>query len=264
MRAAKPTAQPPAAAGPPPGRWCCRGWAFRATAWGACRGAAVRRRWGPKRTVLPRPWTASWRCRSERVDQSLTARWFAACGPGVEADLLADEDESSPASITTALPPGWRDACWPTATGPTIWGRMEPGDGQRSNWPSTTPQPTADLSDDPRRSSGGKRPAGTSTAQETLPYDPSSVELPYILQAMMFSESADGRRYTGLVNRYQPFIDLTGTLLRGRARAGRVCRAVGRHASRHRALRQAGRAGPARRHANNRLPLRVAGEAGGG
>jgi hypothetical protein len=53
--------------------------------------------------------------------------------------------------------------------------------------------------------------------QETLPYDPSSVDLPYILQAMMFFESGGGSRYTGLVNRYQPFIDLTGTLEAGRA-----------------------------------------------
>ena len=34
---------------------------------------------------------------------------------------------------------------------------------------------------------------------------------------MMFFEAADGRRQTGLVNDYQPFVDLSGLLQAGRA-----------------------------------------------
>jgi len=45
--------------------------------------------------------------------------------------------------------------------------------------------------------------------QVTTPYRSSSVELPYILQTMMFYEIAGGYRYTGLWNDYQGFVDLS-------------------------------------------------------
>ena len=38
-----------------------------------------------------------------------------------------------------------------------------------------------------------------------------------ILQQMMFYDAARGRRYTGLANRYQEFVDLSGHLDLGRA-----------------------------------------------
>ncbi len=48
-------------------------------------------------------------------------------------------------------------------------------------------------------------------------YDQSGVELPSILQAMMFFEAAGGRPYTGLGNGYQDFVDLTHLLNTNRA-----------------------------------------------
>lgn len=41
------------------------------------------------------------------------------------------------------------------------------------------------------------------------PYNALSVEVSYILRAMMFYEHAGGREYTHLSNRYQPFVDLS-------------------------------------------------------
>ena len=53
--------------------------------------------------------------------------------------------------------------------------------------------------------------------QVSTPYDQSSVDLPYVLQAMMFFEAAGGRGYTGLGNGYQGFVDLTPLLTARRA-----------------------------------------------
>lgn len=53
--------------------------------------------------------------------------------------------------------------------------------------------------------------------QETVPYDRASVDLGYVLRMMMFFEAGGGRRYTGLVNRYQSFVDLSSLLKTNRA-----------------------------------------------
>jgi hypothetical protein len=57
----------------------------------------------------------------------------------------------------------------------------------------------------------------TGRASSAAPYDPASVDVLYILRAMTFFEAVDGRRRTGLVNDYQPFVDLSGQLRAGRA-----------------------------------------------
>ena len=53
--------------------------------------------------------------------------------------------------------------------------------------------------------------------QEATPYDQSSADIPYILRAMMFYEAAGGRRYTGMANAYQGFVDLSTLLKADRA-----------------------------------------------
>jgi len=53
--------------------------------------------------------------------------------------------------------------------------------------------------------------------QESTPYDQSSVDVSYILRAMMFFEAAGGRQYTGLDNDYQRFVDLSNLLKTNRA-----------------------------------------------
>ncbi len=61
------------------------------------------------------------------------------------------------------------------------------------------------------------RKLGDSHQLVSTPYRQSSVDLPYILQAMMFFEEAGGRRYTELGNGYQGFVDLTHLLKANRA-----------------------------------------------
>ena len=58
---------------------------------------------------------------------------------------------------------------------------------------------------------------GDKYRQETTPYDQSSTDIPYILRTMMFFEAAGGRRYTGLWNAYQGFVDLSTLLKTDRA-----------------------------------------------
>jgi hypothetical protein len=53
--------------------------------------------------------------------------------------------------------------------------------------------------------------------QVNTPYDLESFDVPMILRQMMFYEVSGGRRYTGLLNRYQEFADMSGQLDLGRA-----------------------------------------------
>ena len=53
--------------------------------------------------------------------------------------------------------------------------------------------------------------------QMATPYDPASFNPRSILQQMMFYEAANGRTYTGLLNRYQQCIDLSDHLQLGQA-----------------------------------------------
>jgi hypothetical protein len=52
---------------------------------------------------------------------------------------------------------------------------------------------------------------------ELTPYDQGSVEVDYVLRAMMFFRAAGGRAYTGLWNRYQAFVDASDLLQVNRA-----------------------------------------------
>ncbi len=52
---------------------------------------------------------------------------------------------------------------------------------------------------------------------QATPYDQESVDVGYILRAMMFYRDAGGRGYTGLANRYQGFVDFSHLLKTNRA-----------------------------------------------
>jgi hypothetical protein len=51
-----------------------------------------------------------------------------------------------------------------------------------------------------------------SFVQASRPYDLESLDVPLIIRQMMFDEAAGGHRYTGLLNRYQAFADLSSHL----------------------------------------------------
>ena len=61
------------------------------------------------------------------------------------------------------------------------------------------------------------RTEGDEYRQESTPYDQASTDLCYILRMMMFYKEAGGRRYTGLWNDYQDFVDLSDLLKTGSA-----------------------------------------------
>ena len=51
----------------------------------------------------------------------------------------------------------------------------------------------------------------------TTPWDQYDWDVPRIVEVMMFHEAAGGDAYTGLLNRHQSFVDLSGQLNTGRA-----------------------------------------------
>lgn len=55
------------------------------------------------------------------------------------------------------------------------------------------------------------------TKDVATPWDQASVEVPRIVQMLMFHEAARGRGYTGLTHRYQPFVDLSEHIRLGQA-----------------------------------------------
>ena len=58
----------------------------------------------------------------------------------------------------------------------------------------------------------------TINAHDEVPtYDRTSFDVPRIIEVMMFHEAAGGANYTGLLHRYQHFVDLTNQLQFGRA-----------------------------------------------
>jgi hypothetical protein len=143
--------------------------------------------------------------------KSLTVRWFASCKADVAADLVSEEQFLS-GWITNDLPTRLSRCVLAYGNWAYDLGTLAPGE-------------TSSLGPSARRSQLRSyltnfriiKEAGDKYRQETRPYDPASVDLPYILQMMMFFEDGGGSRYTGLLNRYQPFIDLSPMLLAGRA-----------------------------------------------
>ncbi|MHC4177861.1 MAG: hypothetical protein ACYSWU_10160 [Planctomycetota bacterium] len=141
--------------------------------------------------------------------KSLTARWTAQARDCPKAELV-DEGQFPAGSVTNTLN-------FPLSKCFLIYGRQ------------AYTLSTRDNQDDPSRL-GTLRPGESTTLDDwtwrselkTLltgrsPYDQSSVELAYILRAMMFFEEAGGRGYTGLGNGYQDFVDLTHLLKANRA-----------------------------------------------
>jgi hypothetical protein len=55
------------------------------------------------------------------------------------------------------------------------------------------------------------------TKDISTPWEPDSVDIPRIMQMVMFHESARGKNYTGLTHRYQPRLDLSEHVRLGQA-----------------------------------------------
>ena len=154
--------------------------------------------------------------------KSLTARWTAQTQRCPSAKLV-DEGGVPAGTITNTL--GFPlSKCFliygrhvytlttrDSQDGPGRWGTLQPGE-------STVIDALTRRSELKTVLTGQRLVKQNDTyRQVSTPYDQSSVDLPYVLQAMMFFEAAGGRGYTGLGNGYQGFVDLTHLLTARRA-----------------------------------------------
>jgi hypothetical protein len=143
--------------------------------------------------------------------KGLTARWDAPWPSPLTADLTA-EDQVLTGSITNRLPLRLTQCVLAFGTWAYELGDLPPGGSAALDSSVRRSQLRTYLVGAPIVDTSGDK-----YRLATRPYDPSSVDLPYILRRMMFFEAGGGVRYTGLVNRYQAFVDLAATLRAGRA-----------------------------------------------
>jgi hypothetical protein len=147
--------------------------------------------------------------------KSFTSRWIAkvaATDVAVEADLTLEE-ELPRGTITNTLDFPLEECILVYDRWAYKLGTLEPGQ-------SVTIGEAGRRSELKTLLTGRKMVMDEKTEtirQHATPYDPASVDIPYILRTMMFFEAAGGRRYTSLLNRYQPFVDLSGLLDTDRA-----------------------------------------------
>jgi hypothetical protein len=143
--------------------------------------------------------------------KSLTARWTAPVEIGVKAELGV-EDQLPVGTITNGYDFPLSDCVLAYDRWAYELGAIEPGETvrvgpllRRRGLKSllTGQKLVFEEKDKPR--------------ERATPYDRASVDVSSILRAMMFFDMAGGRRYTGLDNEYQGFVDLSNLLDTGRA-----------------------------------------------
>jgi hypothetical protein len=145
--------------------------------------------------------------------KSFTGRWTAQSQPGAIEASLVEEGRVARGTVTNRLDFPLADCILAYDRYLYDLGRLEPGRPVEIG-PMTRTTELAAVVQGPMQALFGKTLAGRTSSS---PYDPSSVDVLYILRAMTFFEAVEGRRQTGLVNDYQPFVDLSGQLLSGRA-----------------------------------------------
>jgi len=142
--------------------------------------------------------------------KSLTARWTAEAQMPVEADLVA-EDRVTTGTIVHRFDRPLEDCLLVYRSWVFDLGTLEPGKPFRIHSQTKRSELKTLLT--------GRRivQENETFRQESTPYDLASRDLAYILRTMMFFEAAGGRRYTGLNNNYQGFVDFSDLLDTGRA-----------------------------------------------
>jgi len=144
--------------------------------------------------------------------KSFTARWAAPAAVYPKADLVL-QDELPVGTITNTLGFPLRGCMLAYGRWAYPMGTIEPGE----SFDVGPMVPRREL----RTLFTGRKmvydEADEQFRQRSTPYDRSSTDPSYVLWAMAFYEAVGGRRYTGLVNRYQGFVDLSHLLATGRA-----------------------------------------------
>ena len=189
--------------------------------------------------------------------KSFTARWEAPAQACPAAELTA-ADQFLSGSITNTLPFPLERCILAHGRSAYELGTLAPGESARLG-PLTKRSDLATLLT-------GRRAVfteGDKSQQEVTPYDQSSTDLAYILRTMMFYEKAGGRRYTGLWNAYQGFVDLSPLLKTDRAILVAQEPAAGdQGASRRRVAPRRPSPGPRQRSTYYDLQIRLSGKKG--
>ncbi|MEN6405710.1 MAG: hypothetical protein ABFC77_04475 [Thermoguttaceae bacterium] len=175
------------------------------------------------RTGEPSLWTEPYRFASDRgamvgvpmamwSTKSFTVRWEGAAGKFPTAEL-AEDNQLLGGWVTNTFDFPLEDCIVAHDRSVYELGTIGPGESVRLG-------PMTQRSELKTLLTGRKVvfvDSGDKYRQETTPYDQSSEDIPTILRTMMFYDAAGGRRYTGLWNAYQSFVDLSSLLKTGRA-----------------------------------------------
>lgn len=139
--------------------------------------------------------------------KSLTARWWANTAEPIDGALHRGRNEALLGHVTNPLDEVLLDCYLYYAPWAYQLGNLAPG-------------ASVAIDDDTGRRNISWRLTRKRAVDQTdisTPWDLYSQDIPRILEIMMFFQSAGGRGYTGLDNRYQSYADLTDHLQLGRA-----------------------------------------------
>jgi len=146
--------------------------------------------------------------------KSLTARWTARTDVCPEAEL-SEEERILTGTITNTLSFPLSDCILAYGRWGYELGELKPGQSARVGAMARRRDLETLLTGRKLEfTEGGK---DKFRLDPTPLYDQSSVDLAYVLRAMIFFHAAGGQRFTGLSNEYQSFVDLSGLLKTSRA-----------------------------------------------
>lgn len=149
--------------------------------------------------------------------KSLTARWNLDGQPRVASEL-ADRDGLPEGTVTNPLPFPLADCVLAYGRWAYELGTLRPGQSAEIGPLAVRRELETLLTGRKLEFSEGELPGSKKYRMDTRPlYDQSSTDPAYVLRAMLFYGAAGGRRYAGLANQYQGFVDLSGLLKTDRA-----------------------------------------------
>lgn len=146
--------------------------------------------------------------------KSFVANWQTTCTPGIDARLRLTADDVAEGRLTSRLEHPLRDCL--LIAGRWAWQLGELAPGQTV---AIVPGDQRDLQALLKDFKLVREQGRTSTVavEVSTPYNPAGFDVRSILRQMMFYDANSGRRYTGLLNRYQHNLDFSNHLALGQA-----------------------------------------------
>ncbi|HJT34128.1 MAG TPA: hypothetical protein VJ783_18925 [Pirellulales bacterium] len=146
--------------------------------------------------------------------KSFVANWQTTCQPGIDARLRLTADDVAEGRLTSRLEYPLRDCL--LIAGRWAWQLGELAPRQTA---AIVPGEQRDLQALLKDFKLVREQSRTSTVdvEVSTPYNPAGFDVRSILRQMMFYDANSGRRYTGLLNRYQHNLDFSNHLALGQA-----------------------------------------------